>query len=131
MSDLVCVKVLKPGGEEVRLELVDGQSLTIGRAPDNTVAIADDGEMALKVYREHMDEIDLVIMDVIMPKMNGYECMKELRKINPQIKIIVESGYSSSETILKMKQLGIHGLIHKPSSGGTIRTAIKEALLSQ
>ncbi|MBI9098994.1 MAG: PAS domain-containing protein [Spirochaetaceae bacterium] len=95
------------------------------------VYIADDGEMALKVYREHMDEIDLVIMDVIMPKMNGYECMKELRKINPQIKIIVESGYSSSETILKMKQLGIHGLIHKPSSGGTIRTAIKEALLSQ
>ena len=57
---------------------------------------ADDGERALRVFHENSDRIHLLILDVMMPKMNGKEVYIEIKKVNPDIKTIFISGYSSN-----------------------------------
>jgi two-component system, cell cycle sensor histidine kinase and response regulator CckA len=59
-----------------------------------TVLTAVDGEKALDIYRSKLAVIDLVILDLIMPGMGGIKCLAELLKINPEIKVIISSGYS-------------------------------------
>jgi CheY-like chemotaxis protein len=55
---------------------------------------AQNGREALEIYREQSSEIDLILLDLIMPEMGGIEAYRELRKINPEIPIIICSGYS-------------------------------------
>ncbi|MGP1386306.1 MAG: PAS domain-containing protein [Thainema sp.] len=54
--------------------------------------VADDGLQALEIYRQHQAEISLVILDVMMPNMDGIELIKQLKALNPQVKIIAASG---------------------------------------
>ncbi|MCX7913038.1 MAG: response regulator [Thermodesulfovibrionales bacterium] len=58
------------------------------------VISAKDGEEALEMFIKNKDEIDLVISDIIMPKKNGKELVKEIQRIKPNIKVIFMSGYS-------------------------------------
>ncbi|MDA3809597.1 MAG: PAS domain-containing protein [Spirochaetaceae bacterium] len=94
------------------------------------VLIANDGEMAVEIYRAHSDEIDVVILDIIMPKMNGCNCLKILRSINPNVKVIVESGSSSLDNMDKMRELGIQGTINKPSSEDEILREVQRVLIT-
>lgn len=57
--------------------------------------IASDGAEALDLYRQRMSEIDLVILDLTMPKMSGIMCYRWLTRINPRVKVILSSGYNS------------------------------------
>ncbi|MDA8429762.1 MAG: response regulator [Geobacteraceae bacterium] len=59
-----------------------------------TVITAVDGVEALSRYRENRDSIDLVILDVIMPRMNGKEVFDEMRKLDPAVKVVFISGYT-------------------------------------
>ena len=56
---------------------------------------AEDGEEALKLFTEHRDKIQLLILDVVMPKKNGKEVYDEIRKVRPDIKAIFTSGYNA------------------------------------
>ncbi len=56
---------------------------------------AEDGEMALEIYREHGCDIDAILLDLTMPKMGGIETYHELRKSNATLPIIICSGYSA------------------------------------
>jgi CheY-like chemotaxis protein len=60
-----------------------------------TVITAVDGSDALARFRDNRDRIDLVILDIIMPKMNGKDVFDEMRKMNPAVKAIFISGYTS------------------------------------
>ena len=64
---------------------------------DMRVLTAGDGEDALEVYREHQDEIDAVILDIVMPKLDGLETLKVLRSMDPSVKILLVSGYCAKE----------------------------------
>jgi CheY-like chemotaxis protein len=57
-----------------------------------TVIAFDNGEDAVKVCRENK-KIDLVLMDIKMPVMDGYKAMKEIKKLNPKMKVIAETAY--------------------------------------
>ncbi|MEW6532731.1 MAG: PAS domain S-box protein [Thermodesulfobacteriota bacterium] len=59
-----------------------------------TVLTASNGKEALEVFCDKQSEISLVILDVVMPKMDGKECLKELLKLKPDLKIILASGYA-------------------------------------
>ena len=59
-----------------------------------TVLVAGDGVEALEVFNNHADEIQIVVVDVIMPRMNGRETVEELRKLKPKLPIIMTSGYT-------------------------------------
>ncbi len=79
-----------------------------------TVITAFDGREAVEIYERKQDEIDLVILDVSMPKMGGRECLKTLLELNPQVKVFIASGYSSSAHINDSIALGAMGYIGKP-----------------
>jgi CheY-like chemotaxis protein len=59
------------------------------------VLLAEDGQKAIEVFREKANEVDLVLIDVIMPKLNGFEAAHEIRRIRGNIRIIFTSGYPS------------------------------------
>jgi len=58
------------------------------------VLVADNGEDGVKIYKKNVQKIDLILLDMIMPKMGGYEAFLKLTEINPSVKIIIISGYS-------------------------------------
>jgi PAS domain S-box-containing protein len=75
---------------------------------------ASNGKDAVNVYKERHSEIGLVILDILMPEMNGRDCLMELRKINPLVKVIVFTGYDpKGELYLAMKPYVI-SFLHKP-----------------
>jgi len=78
------------------------------------VITVNSGKEAIKVYREKKDTIDLVILDMIMPEMNGLETFLELKKLNPEIKALLSTGYSIDEKALEMLRQGCKGYILKP-----------------
>jgi two-component system cell cycle sensor histidine kinase/response regulator CckA len=63
---------------------------------------AEDGDDALSIFHEHRDRIQLLILDVMMPKRNGKEVYRELKKANPDIKTIFISGYPAHVIDTKM-----------------------------
>jgi CheY-like chemotaxis protein len=87
-----------------------------------------DGRQGIEYYKEHHKEIDLVIIDIVLPKINGYDCFVELKKINPHIKAIVSSGQATSDEVEKMIMEGALGFIQKPFEINYLSKMINEAL---
>ena len=79
-----------------------------------TVITAPDGETAIQVFRKENNRIALVILDLIMPGMDGKRCLSELLRFNPEARIIIASGYASQELATEMLGLGAKGLVGKP-----------------
>jgi len=74
---------------------------------------AVDGLEAVEICKNNND-IDLVLMDIKMPKLNGYEALEQIKKMRPELSIIAQTAYSSSDDIEKIKQAGFAGYITKP-----------------
>ena len=70
-----------------------------------------------KVAVDHCNankEIDLVLMDINMPILNGYDATRQIKKINPQLPIIAQTAYTSPEDVAKTKEAGCDGYLSKP-----------------
>jgi CheY-like chemotaxis protein len=78
------------------------------------VLIAQSGSEALVVYADNAESIDLVIMDMIMPGMGGGEAYDRLKKINPEVKVLLSSGYSINGQASRILERGCDGFIQKP-----------------
>ncbi len=89
---------------------------------------AESGERAIEIYQEKKDRIDLIILDVSMPGMGGHRCFQELKKINPQVKVIVVTGYSANGRVKEMIKSGAAGFIGKPYRLADILNKIREVL---
>ncbi|GFO59761.1 hypothetical protein GMST_20860 [Geomonas silvestris] len=74
---------------------------------------AEDGLVALKIFRE-VPNIDFVILDLTMPHLDGEQCYRELRKLDPQVKVIMTSGYNEHEVTQKFAGKGLAGFLQKP-----------------
>jgi len=92
------------------------------------VMLASDGREAVDVYREHKGGIDLVIVDMVMPKMGGRETYQELRRINPGVKALLASGYSKDTAAQQILDLGVKDFLHKPFSLEEIAHKVREVL---
>jgi PAS domain S-box-containing protein len=79
-----------------------------------TVLTATSGEEALEVYSHQQDKISLIILDLIMPGMGGKECLGKLRKVNPEAKVLIASGYAADEATKGSVGLGAKGFVAKP-----------------
>lgn len=62
-----------------------------------TAMVAESGAQALELFRKHHDEIMLVISDIVMPGMSGTVMARQMRQIDPEVKIILMSGYPEEE----------------------------------
>lgn len=74
---------------------------------------AKDGQEAITIYKENK-EIDLILMDIKMPNVDGYEAFAKIRAINKTIPIVAQTSYSFPEEIEKIKQTGFNDFISKP-----------------
>ena len=78
------------------------------------VVLCTNGREAVDYYRDHAEEVDLVILDMIMPVMGGYEAFNAMREINPAILAILASGYSYDGTVQAALDAGVRHFIPKP-----------------
>lgn len=79
-----------------------------------TVLTACDGEEALDIYRQEHSRISLVILDLVMPKMGGKQCLEELVKIDPHSRVLIASGYMIDEETRSVLDQKARGIIKKP-----------------
>ena len=93
-----------------------------------SVLTAADGAQAVQLYRQHQAEIALVLLDLTMPRMDGQEAFRELRRISPSVRVVVSSGYSEEDATERFAGLGLTGFIRKPYQHGELIAALKKAL---
>ncbi len=92
------------------------------------VFMAKSGEEAIEIYQNNKDGIDLVILDMIMPGMEGGKTFDFLKSINPDLKAILSSGYSINEEVARIIERGCQAFIQKPFSMGDLSQKIREVL---
>lgn len=78
------------------------------------VLTANDGIEAIALYAQHKDDIDLVLVDLMMPVMDGPTTIRTLRKINPQVKVVAVSGLLSSNHLPSIVGTDLHAFLPKP-----------------
>ncbi len=93
-----------------------------------TLITASDGESALETYSRNRAKISLVILDLIMPGMGGKRCLDEFLKINPELKVLIASGYSSDGDMKSAMEGGAKGFISKPYNVRNMLREVREAL---
>ncbi|MBA4369542.1 MAG: hypothetical protein C0403_18095 [Desulfobacterium sp.] len=93
----------------------------------NTIP-ANSGEKALEIYKEKQEEIDLVILDLGMPGMGGHQCLAKLIELDPDVKVIIASGYSAEGLIKDTLKQGALGYVVKPFTRDEISKMIREVL---
>ena len=89
---------------------------------------AENGKDALEIYRTHHNDIDLVIIDMIMPGLDGEKTFSHLKKLNPKIRVLLASGYSMNLQLAEILKQGGRGFIQKPFTLGELSEKIKTAL---
>ena len=88
------------------------------------VLAALDGEEAVDVYQRHKHEIDAVLLDIGLPKLAGWDVLLKLKEENPDVHVLVASGYIDPEFKNKMRQAGVSDFISKPYMVETILAAL-------
>jgi PAS domain S-box-containing protein len=89
------------------------------------VLTAVDGRQACEVYSSHFQQIDLVLLDMVMPDISGLEACRRLREINPNVKVILSSGHNSGEIAHEARLAGAIGFIGKPYSLDELSCALR------
>jgi PAS domain S-box-containing protein len=117
-------KILLVDDEEIILDSC-GQMLTkLGY----TALTASRGKEALEIYAAQCHTIDLVIIDMIMPGMNGSELFDHLKKVNPNVHVLLSSGYGLNEQVQKILDSGCKGFIQKPYTMVQLSQMIRKVL---
>jgi PAS domain S-box-containing protein len=93
-----------------------------------TVLLADSGLAAIDVFRRHPGEIALVVLDLSMQHMSGEEALPELRKIRPEVKVVISSGYSEAETMTLFQGQRVSGFVQKPYTSKGLAEKVKVCL---
>ena len=92
------------------------------------VLTARDGEEGIRIYKERQHEIDLIILDFIMPGMGGDKCLERLIGIDKNAKIIIASGFAMNRALRNLLENGASGFINKPFSVKDLLQIIRNIL---
>ncbi len=95
-----------------------------------TLAAAS-GEEALALFREMGDSIDVVLLDQVMPGMDGVTVFKELRTLRPDIKVLLASGFSQQEVSERFSGLGLYGFLPKPYTLKNLTAELSQVLMGE
>ncbi len=124
------------GGNETILIIDDEEVIRdLGREiledKDYRVLLAEDGEKGTAIFRERHAQIDMVLLDMVMPGKNGVEVFRELKSIDPEVKVVLVSGYSMDEKAREVLENGALAFIRKPYHPGELLKKIRELLESR
>jgi len=89
---------------------------------------ASDGETALRLFETHRDEIECVLLDLTMPHLNGVSTFRELKRLRPDVKVILCSGYDEQDATRRFTQEGLAGFLQKPYLLRQMEEEISKAL---
>ncbi len=121
------------GGSEMVLVVDDEEPVRtmleqILKKEGYNVLLASDGVEATELYAEQSKSIDLVVLDIIMPRMGGSETFKRLKEINPEVKVLLSSGYSEEGHARNILTDGAIGFIHKPYTLQEVLRRVRDIL---
>lgn len=91
--------------------------------------MAQDGAAALEAYKNCSDEVALVLLDLTMPVMSGEEALQQLKLIDPNVKVLLSSGYGEVEAVQRFAGQGLAGFIQKPYTSAALARKVKEVLV--
>jgi PAS domain S-box-containing protein len=103
-----------------RILVVDDEEMVRSLAADYLsdlgyeVITAADGQQAIERFQDLRGEVDLVLVDLVMPRMGGRDCFRALKKLSPEIKTILSTGYGSNSLAQELLDEGMLGFIPKP-----------------
>jgi len=89
---------------------------------------AKDGMEAVEYYRQNKDQVDLVIIDLIMPRMGARECVQAIKEINPTARVILSTGYGPTNSVREVLDQGVAGFVQKPYKLEVLSKVVAEAL---
>ena len=92
------------------------------------ILTAPDGETALELYLQKQNEIDLIILDLMMPGMGGQKCLEKLLQVNPKVKVLIASGHADNNSIVTEMSTLAKGFIAKPYKVQKILNSVREIL---
>ena len=92
------------------------------------VVVAEDGLEAVTLFAEQHESIDLVLMDMIMPRLNGTEAYHRMRAIDPHCKVVISSGFTKNENLNSLLEEGLSGFIQKPFQASDLYRILSEIL---
>jgi CheY-like chemotaxis protein len=92
------------------------------------VLVSSNGKEAVDVYAENKDEVDLVILDMIMPDLGGGETYDRMKETDPDVKVLLSSGYSIDGQASEILHRGCNGFIHKPFGMKELSRELREVV---
>lgn len=108
-----------PGGDETILIVDDHETIwdflieALQRL-GYSVLLAENGLDAVEIYRENPNEVDLVLLDMVMPKLGGHQTFYKIKELDPEAKILLSSGYVSEDEVNDLLEQGAKGFLPKP-----------------
>lgn len=100
------------------------ESLKLILSGDCNLSFSVNGEEAVEHVKRH--DPDLVIMDIKMPKMNGLEALSQIKKLKPQIRVMIITGYESDDVAAQAIRLGADDYLTKPFNRETVRAKMQK-----
>ncbi|MGA3170528.1 MAG: response regulator [Chthoniobacteraceae bacterium] len=128
------VRIANPDGPRELILIVDDEDFVTLLAQrvltdeGYRVVTSRDGFQALDVYKKLQDQIELVILDFTMPIMDGAEVFNELRKVNPQVPVVLSSGFTEQDKLKWMLAKGLRGFIPKPYTQQKLLLQVRSTL---
>jgi CheY-like chemotaxis protein len=92
------------------------------------VLSAEDGEVALGVYRQHKQRIGVVLLDIGLPKISGEQVLSRMKQDNPELAVVVASGYIDPSLKANLLEAGVNAFVSKPYDLTQLQTAVRAAL---
>jgi len=121
------------GGSETILLVEDEEMLvdlvkTLLEIKGYRVLVAHDGFEAVEVYRNNMDEVALVLSDVDLPRLSGWDAYLKMKELNPQVRIVFASGYLEEESKAEYLRGGVLRILQKPYMPAEVLRSIREGI---
>ena len=110
-------------------EVLKVASLSLNRSGFR-VLTAGDGQAALDVFREHWRDIDAVLLDLLLPRVSGEQVFQEMRRVRPDVRVIVSSGCSAEDASGQFDGTGFAGFIQKPYLASTLAERVRAAIFA-
>lgn len=122
-----------PGGNETILIVDDHETIwdflieALQRL-GYSVLLAENGLDAVEIYQENPNEIDLVLLDMVMPKLGGHQTFYKIKELDPNAKVLLSSGYVSEEEVNDLLEQGAKGFLPKPHRIATMAKEVRRIL---
>jgi len=93
-----------------------------------SVELAYDGRTAVETFSARPHDFAAVLLDLTMPVMSGEEALRHIKKIRPDVPVVLSSGYSETEALQRFRQAGLAGFLQKPFTATALARRIKQAV---